>query len=164
MRTTTSLSTKKTLAEKIFFSNQYAGAYRFKTAIQKVFTSKSIQLVKSRKIYLAVIGHGTVGATFIEQVLRQRETICRRKNIDLRIFAIANTQQLLLKAQGISTGWKEEKQLLPHIENISQCIVEFAHCHKLENLILIDNTASTDIALQYAFLPKMASISYLPTK
>lgn len=106
---------------------------------------------KPRKVHLAVIGHGTVGGTFIDQILKQSQTICHRKNIDLRIFAVANTKRLLLKSEGIACGWREEKRALPHTDNITRKIVDFARQNSLDNLIMIDNTASADIALQYAF-------------
>lgn len=148
---TIGISPKSISAKKIIYPHSFVDTLLKQTPIQKTFRVKRKPLTDVLTIHLAVIGHGTVGGTFIEQVLKQRDTIYRRKNIDLRIFAVANTQQLLLKAEGISTEWRAEKQMQPTIHNPIRRIVEFAHCHKLENLIMIDNTASKEIALRYAY-------------
>ncbi|MXV37899.1 bifunctional aspartate kinase/homoserine dehydrogenase I [Flavobacteriaceae bacterium Ap0902] len=116
---------------------------------------KAIQVIhgelfnQPKKIHLAVIGHGLVGNTFINQVLNQRQKILEDKNIDIRVFAIANSQKVLLKPNITDTHWKEIKNKLPVDKNIQQSIINFAENNALENLILIDNTASQDIAKSY---------------
>ena len=103
-----------------------------------------------KKIHLAVIGHGTVGKTFINQVLNQNKNILKRKNIDLRIFAIANSSKLLLDAKGVGENWEEQKEKTEQTNDILNKIIDYAHENLLENLIVIDNTANKNIAESYS--------------
>lgn len=102
-----------------------------------------------KKVHIAVAGHGVVGKTFINQVLKQNQTILEKKNIDLRIFAVANSSKLLLKKEGISSDWESEKEALAPTDSILNKIQDFAKKEHLENLIFVDNTANKDIASEY---------------
>ena len=61
----------------------------------------------SRRINLVIFGKGTVGGTLINQVIAAHDNILQRKNISLRIVAIANSQKILTAAKGIGKGWEE---------------------------------------------------------
>ncbi|MGB7395301.1 MAG: aspartate kinase, partial [Pricia sp.] len=56
----------------------------------------------SKKVNLAIFGHGNVGGTLIDQILKSAQTIEERKGIDVNIFAIANSRKLLLTKNGLS--------------------------------------------------------------
>ena len=102
----------------------------------------------SKKVNLAIFGHGNVGGTLIDQILKSSETIAKRKGIDLNIFAIANSRKILLNKKGIPKSWKsaiEAKGIAFKIEDI----FEYAKIHHLENLIVVDNTASQDFVAHY---------------
>ncbi len=102
----------------------------------------------SKKVNLAIFGHGNVGGTLIDQILKSSETIAQRKGIDLNVFAVANSRKLLLNKKGIPKSWKsslEKKGKKYEIE----AIFEFAKEHHLENLIVVDNTASEDFVAHY---------------
>ncbi|WP_329905441.1 aspartate kinase [Porphyromonas pogonae] len=104
---------------------------------------------RTKAVHLAVIGHGAVGKEFIDQVLAQRSLIRKRKNIDLKIFAVANSQKLLLSEDGIGYDWSTQKERMPPTSDIAGSIIDFGKKHYLENMIVIDNTASPEIAIQY---------------
>ncbi len=112
----------------------------------------------AKRIHLAVIGHGAVGGALIDQILEQRTLIHERKNIDLRIFAIANSKSLLLAPQGqvdeISGDWRTLKNSCPDTTDIVEQIINFAREHMLENTILVDNTSSVAIAQSYELLAR----------
>lgn len=102
----------------------------------------------SKKVNLAIFGHGNVGGTLIDQILKSTETIAKRKGIDLRVFAIANSKKVVLNADGVTKKWKTDikskgKSYQP------QDIFDFARTHHLENLIAVDNTASQDFVAHY---------------
>ncbi|MGB5273883.1 MAG: aspartate kinase, partial [Flavobacteriaceae bacterium] len=61
----------------------------------------------SKKINLAVFGHGNVGGTMIDQILQSAGSIENRKGLDLKIFAVANSKKVLLNKNGIPKGWKD---------------------------------------------------------
>ena len=102
----------------------------------------------SKKVNLAIFGHGNVGGTLIDQILKSSETIASRKGIDLNVFAIANSRKLLLNKRGIPKSWKsviKAKGIAYKVDDI----FDYAKAHHLENLIVVDNTASEDFVANY---------------
>jgi len=95
----------------------------------------------SRRINLVIFGKGTVGGTLINQVIAAHDNILQRKNISLRIVAIANSQKILTAAKGIGKGWEEafDREAVPYNFDTLQAFVDKNH---LENLIAVDVTAS----------------------
>jgi aspartokinase/homoserine dehydrogenase 1 len=105
----------------------------------------------AKKINIAFFGHGTVGGTLISQILESSKNIEKRKGIKLNVFAIANSKKVLLNKFGISENWKatlEDKGQEYKIEDI----IGYAKEHHLENLIAIDNTASSTFIENYISL------------
>ncbi len=105
----------------------------------------------TKKINLAIFGHGLVGGTLIDQILKSAKDIEKRKKIDLNIFSIANSRKALLAIHGVDNSWKSdiEKKGVPYsVEDV----IQFAEKHHLENLIAIDNTASADFTENYVNL------------
>ena len=102
----------------------------------------------SKKVNLAIFGHGNVGGTLIGQILRSKKTIEKRKGIDLNVFAVANSRKLLLEKKGVPKNWKTaiEDRGVAYIYND---VVTYAKEHHLENLIAIDNTANEDFVVKY---------------
>ena len=107
----------------------------------------------SRRINLVIFGKGTVGATLIDQVIAAHDNILHRKNISLRIVAIANSQQVLTNAKGIGSHWRSafDKEAVPYSFDTLQAFVDK---HHLENLIAVDVTASKTFVDNYIPLIK----------
>ena len=103
----------------------------------------------SKRVNLAIFGHGNVGGTLIDQILESVKTIEKRKGIDLRIFAIANSKSVLLDPHGISKDWQTDLAANGKPYTL-QTVFDFAKTHHLENLIAVDNTASDVFATQYS--------------
>ena len=105
---------------------------------------------RPKRIHLAVIGHGTVGGAFIGQIIQQRELLIAQKNIDLRIFAIADSRHLLLTPSGAEADWATELEHAPFSGDLAEAIISYGQRQALENMILVDNTSSPVIASHYA--------------
>ena len=105
---------------------------------------------RPKRIHLAVIGHGTVGGAFIGQIIQQREQLIVQKNIDLRIFAIADSRHLLLTAAGADATWAKQLEGASFSGDLAEAIIRFSQQQALENVILVDNTSSPLIASHYA--------------
>ena len=107
----------------------------------------------SRRINLVIFGKGTVGGTLINQVIAAHDNILQRKNISLRIVAIANSQKILTAAKGIGKGWEEafEREAVPYNFDTLQAFVDKNH---LETLIAVDVTASKTFVDNYIPLIK----------
>lgn len=102
----------------------------------------------NKKINIVIFGHGNVGGTLIDQILKSTKTIKERKQLDLRVFAIANSRKVLLNEKGVTKNWKKNINTKGKPYLIKD-IFEFAKRHHLENLIAIDNTASMDFVANY---------------
>ncbi|SIS93226.1 aspartate kinase [Zobellia uliginosa] len=102
----------------------------------------------SKKVNLVIFGHGNVGGTLIDQILKSTKTIQKRKGIDLNVFAVANSRKILLNKKGIPKNWKtaiEEKGTPYKVGDV----IAYAKENHLENLILVDNTANSDFVAHY---------------
>ncbi|WP_430424210.1 bifunctional aspartate kinase/homoserine dehydrogenase I [Maribacter litoralis] len=102
----------------------------------------------SKKINILIFGHGNVGGTLTDQILESAETIKTRKRLDLRVFGIANSKNILLNEKGIAKNWKTQLKQKGKSYKIDD-VFDFAKRHHLENLIVIDNTASKDFVANY---------------
>ncbi|MGM5468722.1 bifunctional aspartate kinase/homoserine dehydrogenase I [Flavobacteriaceae bacterium LMO-SS05] len=102
----------------------------------------------SKKINIAIFGHGLVGGALINQILKSKDEIERRKGINLNVFAIANSKKVVFNKNGISKHWKDDlnQESKPYV---LQDIIDYAKTHHLENLIAVDNTASSDFYQNY---------------
>ncbi len=106
--------------------------------------------LKRHNIDAFVIGCGTVGVELLNQIENQQAFLLKR-NIDLKVFGIANSKKLLLDGQGInlSSGWKEklsQSNKSFSLEKLNQFVEE----HHLLNPVIIDVTSNESIAMSYA--------------
>jgi len=102
----------------------------------------------SKKVNLAIFGHGNVGGTLVDQILKSANTIEKRKGIDLNVFAVANSKKVLLSTDGITKTWQSDIKKNGAAYTLKD-IFDFAQKNHLENLIAVDNTASSDFVAQY---------------
>lgn len=102
----------------------------------------------SKKINLAIFGHGLVGGTLIDQILTSATAIAAKKNITLHIFAIGNSKKVWLTETGITANWRQEIEQYGSSYTIED-VIAFAKDHHLENLIALDNTASKSFIEHY---------------
>ncbi|MFT5673593.1 MAG: aspartokinase/homoserine dehydrogenase 1 [Polaribacter sp.] len=103
----------------------------------------------AKKINIAIFGKGLVGGTLIDQIIENTPSVLERRKIQLNVFAISNSKKVLLHKNGVSKNW--EKDLLENGEDILSvdAIIAFAKKHHFENLIVVDNTASTSFVHNY---------------
>ena len=102
----------------------------------------------SKKINIAIFGHGLVGSALINQILKSKDDIEKRKGINLNVFAIGNSRKLLLNKKGVDKNWKQVIES-SSLESSIQHVIDFAKTHHLENLIAVDNTASSGFYTNY---------------
>ena len=106
---------------------------------------------KPKMVHLAVIGHGKVGSTLIDQVLQNAHVIRSRKNLDLKIFAVANSQKISFNKDGFNANWAQDL-LDAEDETSMDALIRFSQINQLQNLIVIDNTASRNFVRNYSLL------------
>jgi len=101
-----------------------------------------------KKVNIAIFGHGLVGGTLINQILDSFEKIIKRRDIKLYVFAIANSKHIIFNKEGFNTNWRSDIETKGNHYNVFD-VISFAKEHHLENLIAVDNTASSSFVENY---------------
>lgn len=104
--------------------------------------------IKKKKINIAIFGHGNVGGQLIDQIIASKNEIARRRNLDLNIFAVANSHSVLLEGEDLQEDWRERKEIYGKQYSVAS-VLSYAHENNLQNLILVDNTADADFVKHY---------------
>lgn len=105
----------------------------------------------SKKINIAVFGVGLVGGTLLKQILEAKDTILRRKGVALNVFAVANSTKLHLQAAGVQQDWQAALEDSEPGYSVQE-VIDYAETHHFENLIAVDNTASSAFVENYISL------------
>lgn len=100
---------------------------------------------------LVLLGHGAVGSAFVQQVIAESERLLLKRGIRLRILAIANSKRLLIDLAGIGANWAERIAEQDETEGIAGQVVAFVQTHRLKHVIIVDNTASDEVARSYPY-------------
>lgn len=134
--------------------NQVASAGRVNIVVTDNQTELARNIIeteifgKPKVVHLALIGHGNVGSTLIEQILDSAYDILKRKRIDVKIIAIANSKKIALNKAGFGSDWRQKVKYAQNDFKIDE-LISYAKEHHLENLVLVDNTASKDFVKNY---------------
>lgn len=105
--------------------------------------------IKKKKINIAIFGHGNVGSHLVNQIISSKEEISKRRDLELNIFAVANSKTVLLQQNGLTKNWIEEKIESGKKYNPEE-VISFAKNNNLQNLILVDNTADSGFVQNYS--------------
>jgi len=104
---------------------------------------------KRKKLHLIIVGVGNIGATLLQQLLRQQEYLLSR-GFDVRVCGLANSEHMVFNANGVEIRrWQEE---LKHADKKmdAQQMVEEIRKLDLMNVALVDCTASEELSRAYA--------------
>lgn len=136
----------------ILFNNSVSGK-NISLVIEKDQIKKALHVTHgqifgvNKTVNIAIVGKGTVGSVLIDQIIDSRKQIANRKNIDLNIFAIANSESVYFDPTGFKEDWNN--LFLKSNPNNLSSIIDFAKENHLENLILVDNTAAESLPNRY---------------
>jgi len=123
--------------------------------VHKEFLRKTMNIIHghifgvSRKLNVFLFGKGNVGKTFLDQLMRSRARILERNGLKINIFGICDTRHLWLGELRDDSQWME--QLLRHGKKAYRLedLYDYVRQHNLENVVVIDNTASKEVAERY---------------
>lgn len=102
----------------------------------------------SRRLNVFLFGKGNVGKTLLQQLARSKNRIIERRGVDINIFGICDTKKLALDTRDHGEEWLHQLKMGKTSHSRDQ-IFQFIRENQLENVVLVDNTASRELALHY---------------
>lgn len=106
---------------------------------------------KITTIHLAIFGKGVVGSALLNQIFKSQESVQRRRRIQLKIIAIANSKKIVIKKDGFTNNWKYEFDNQDTAYSLAN-LIGFVRKQGFQNLIVVDNTASETFVQNYSLL------------
>ncbi|MBC5863716.1 homoserine dehydrogenase family protein [Flavobacterium turcicum] len=100
------------------------------------------------RINLILFGIGNVGSALINQIFESQQFFQEKKNIDLRFPIITNSSLAFFEKEGVKNAWESNFDQLAIPFTIDD-IIDYAKRKQLENVIVVDATASADLVRQY---------------
>lgn len=105
--------------------------------------------LSTNRANLFIIGKGTIGGKLIDQIASHKNEVLKSMDMDLRVIGIADSKKYVLadkivdlkKWRGALDNAKSSMSSLSFIEKLCD--------GSLENLVIVDTTASEDIARMY---------------
>ncbi len=99
---------------------------------------------------IGIIGPGTVGRVLLEQLASQSERLRRDFKLDLRVRGIMASKKMLLSDKGVTlSNWAGEFAQATQAPDLA-AFVEHVHVDYLPHTVMIDCTASGEVAKHYA--------------
>ncbi|HDL5356866.1 TPA: bifunctional aspartate kinase/homoserine dehydrogenase I, partial [Mannheimia haemolytica] len=118
-------------------------------AIEAVKATHKSLFNSKRVVDMFLVGVGGVGSELIEQVKQQKEFLAK-KDIEIRVCALANSDKMLLNENGLNLdNWKEdlEKAIQPSDFDVLLSFIKF---HHVVNPVFVDCTSAQSVANLYA--------------
>ncbi|GAB1666982.1 bifunctional aspartate kinase/homoserine dehydrogenase I [Mannheimia haemolytica] len=118
-------------------------------AIEAVKATHKSLFNSKRVVDMFLVGIGGVGSELIEQVKQQKEFLAK-KDIEIRVCALANSDKMLLNENGLNLdNWKEdlEKAIQPSDFDVLLSFIKF---HHVVNPVFVDCTSAQSVANLYA--------------
>jgi len=105
--------------------------------------------LSAKTVSIGIIGPGSVGSVLIEQIAAASERLRSQFNLDLRVRGIASSRKMCLGPSRIDlAGWRRELERGEPAD--IEHFVEHVQTDYLPHTVLIDCTASQDVANRYA--------------
>ncbi|WP_101774628.1 bifunctional aspartate kinase/homoserine dehydrogenase I [Pasteurella oralis] len=118
-------------------------------AIEAVKATHQALFNNKKVVDVFLVGVGGVGGELIEQIKNQKAYLAK-KDIEIRVCAIANSNKMLLKADGLCLeNWQSE------LENATQpsdfdVLLSFIKLHHVVNPVFVDCTSAESVSGLYA--------------
>ena len=99
---------------------------------------------------VGLIGPGTVGRVLLDQIASQRERLREQFNLDLRVRGILGSRRMALAETDLDLrNWQEQFAASEQRGDLAR-FIEHVHVDYLPHTVIIDCTASEEIAARYA--------------
>eukprot|EP00271_Cylindrocystis_brebissonii_P004896 TRINITY_DN16821_c0_g1_i1.p1 TRINITY_DN16821_c0_g1~~TRINITY_DN16821_c0_g1_i1.p1 ORF type:complete len:958 (-),score=174.47 TRINITY_DN16821_c0_g1_i1:780-3653(-) len=135
---------------------QGCSEYNITVIVNQEDSIRALKAVHSRfylsktPLAVALIGPGLIGATLLEQLKDQVQTLRDEMNIDLRVLGIASSKKMLLHDTGVDlSNWQQQLETEGEATEMDKFTHHMCCNHFLPNTVLVDCTASADVAAHY---------------
>ena len=99
---------------------------------------------------VGIIGPGTVGRVLLDQIASQSARLREQFNLDLRVRGILGSRRMVLAETGLSlSNWREQYEDSEQHGDLAR-FMEHVHVDYLPHTVIIDCTASGEVAARYA--------------
>ncbi|MBC8045083.1 MAG: bifunctional aspartate kinase/homoserine dehydrogenase I [Rhizobacter sp.] len=101
------------------------------------------------KVHLFLIGTGVIAKSLLRQISEHKAALCDELNVEIHLNGIINTRRMLLDKNGVDLGvWPSSLDASPDRASLNS-FVEQLKSMRLHNCIVVDCTASDDVAAIY---------------
>lgn len=122
------------------------------TIVEEYIPEKiDLKRLQTRTFHLVVFGHGNVGGEFLDQIHKTKNGLAKRRNVSLKVIAVANSKTISMKPGGLETNWKDHMRQYAQPYSVND-VIEFVTTNNFDNLIAIDNTADKAFTDHYGTL------------
>lgn len=135
---------------------QGCSEYNITIVINRDDSVKALKAVHSR-FYLSkttmsvgIVGPGLIGGTLLEQLKDQAATLKEEFNIDLLVMGILGSTTMFLDNKKIDLeNWKQLLEEKGEPADVAKFTQHLQSNHSIPNTVIVDCTASEDVAMQY---------------
>ena len=100
-------------------------------------------------VSIGLIGPGTVGSVLLDQIAGQVVRLARDFNLDLRVRGIMTSSRMLLVDGGVDLAKWRERLARDSVAADPSAFAQFVHADHLPHAVMVDCTASADVAAHY---------------
>ena len=102
-----------------------------------------------KNLHLFITGVGNVGSNLIRQISDQKKSLEESLGLKMKVMALSNSKKMLLSDTEINlTDWKTKLDS-SNIKSDNDKFLDFSIKQNLRNSLFIDNTANSDITVNY---------------
>ena len=102
-----------------------------------------------KNLHLFITGVGNVGSNLIRQISDQKKSLEESLGLKMKVMALSNSKKMLLSDTEIDlTDWKSKLDS-SNIKSDNDEFLDFSIKQNLRNSLFIDNTANSDITVNY---------------
>ena len=102
-----------------------------------------------KNLHLFITGVGNVGSNLIRQISDQKKSLEESLGLKMKVMALSNSKKMLLSDTEIDlTDWKSKLDS-SNMKSDNDKFLDFSIKQNLRNSLFIDNTANSDITVNY---------------
>jgi aspartokinase/homoserine dehydrogenase 1 len=101
-----------------------------------------------KTLNLFAFGKGTVGGELLDQIINTSDEMISKRNLKINIIGVADTQSYVYDESGLDENWRMRLKSSPMKSDFHGIMDELSES-VLENIVIADNTSSTELTERY---------------